>query len=64
MRRDPYVTAAPEDSAAQFTAALVLALFGVLSGIESSGWLVTATLFLLAAAAAVNGLVLRNGRPK
>jgi hypothetical protein len=64
MRHHPSVTAAREESASQFTAALVLALFGVLSGIESSGWLVTTTLFLLATVAGINGLVLRYSKPK
>jgi uncharacterized membrane protein len=41
-----------------------LALLGVLSGIESGGWLVTATLFLLATAAVINGLMLRRGTSK
>jgi len=39
---------------------LVLALFGVLSAIEATGWIMTSTLFILAAAACVGGLVLRH----
>jgi hypothetical protein len=55
-------TAASDESAAQFTAALVLALFGVLAGIEAAGWIMTSTLFILAAVAGGAGLVHRYAK--
>ena len=61
MRRHPYANAPPEESAALLTSALVLALFGVLSAIEH-GWVMTSTLFILAAVAGVGGLVLRHAK--
>lgn len=62
MRRRLYANAALNESASQLTAALVLALFGVLSAIETPGWVITSTLFILAAAAAVGGLTLRYAK--
>ena len=59
MRRHRYASNTPDESAALLTSALVLALFGVLSAIEATGWIMTSTLFILAAAACVSGLVLR-----
>ena len=62
MRRHPYANAPPDESAALLTSALVLALFGVLSVIEPTGWVMTSTLFILAAVAGVGGLVLRRAK--
>jgi hypothetical protein len=54
--------AEPDESAALFIAALVLTLFGILSVNEAAGWVMTATLFILVAAAAGSGLVRRHLR--
>ena len=62
MRGHPYANAPPEESAALLTSALVLALFGVLAAIETTGWVRTSTLFILAAVACVAGLVLRHAK--
>lgn len=63
MRRRPYVVNdAADESASVLTTALVLAMFGVLSGIEARSWIMTSTLFILAAVAGVAGLVLRYGK--
>ena len=62
VRRHPYANAPPEESAALLTSALVLALFGVLAAIETTGWVRTSTLFILAAVAGVGGLVLRQAK--
>ena len=62
MRRRPYANAAPDESTSLLIAALVLTLFGVLSAIEATGWIMTSTLFILAAVAGVAGLVLRYGK--
>ena len=62
MRRHPYANGPPDESAALLTSALVLALFGVLSVIEATGWVMTSTLFILAAVACVGGLVLRHAK--
>ena len=43
-------------------AALVLTLFGFLSVIEATGWIMTSTLFILAVVAGVGGLVVRYTR--
>lgn len=59
MRRRPLANAEPDESAALLTAALVLTLFGVLTGIEATGWVLTSTLFTLATVAAVGGLAHR-----
>jgi len=59
MRHTFSTNNAANESAALFTAALVLSLFGVLSGIESTGWGVTSTLFILAAVAGTGGFVIR-----
>ena len=60
MRSHPYASNTPDESAALLTSALVLGLFGVLSAIETTGWVMTSTLFILAGAACVGGLVLRH----
>ena len=60
MRSHPYASNTPDESAALLTRALVLGLFGVLSAIETTGWVMTSTLFILACAACVGGLVLRH----
>ena len=62
MRRPPYANATPDESAALFTSAMVLALFGVLAVIEAPGWVMTSTLFITAAVACVGGLVLRHSQ--
>ena len=62
MGRHPFANAPPDESAALLTSALVLAMFGVLSAIESTGWVMTSTLFILAAVACVSGLVLRHAK--
>ncbi len=62
MRKRLFPTAASDESAALFTAALVLTLFGVLSGIEAAGWIMTSTLFVLAAVAAGGGLIHRYAK--
>ena len=62
MRNRLSANAAPDEPAALLTTALVLALFGVLSAIEATGWIMTLTLFIAAAAAGVSGLVLRYAK--
>jgi len=62
MKSHPYANNTPDEPAALLTSALVLALFGVLSAIEATGWVMTSTLFILAAAACVGGLVLRHAK--
>ena len=51
MKSHPYANNTPDEPAALLTSALVLALFGVLSAIGATGWIMTSTLFILAAAA-------------
>ena len=62
LRRSLNTDAEPDESASLLTTALVLALFGVLSAIETKGWVITSTLFALAAAAGVRGLVVRYAK--
>ena len=62
MRRHPYASNTPDESAALLTTALVLALFGVLSGVEAKSWVMTSTLFVLAAVAAGGGLIHRYAK--
>lgn len=62
MRNHLSSNAEPDESAALFIAALVLTLFGILSVNEAAGWVMTATLFILVAAAAGSGLVRRHLR--
>ena len=66
MRRNVKTIAAPNGSDTAITLALVLGLFGVLAGIGSTGWAAATTLFILAAAAGIGGLVIRNatGEPR
>jgi len=61
MSHNTSTHSAANESAALFTAALVLTLFGVLAGVESTGWGVTSTLFIMAAAACTGGFVIRYG---
>jgi len=60
MRRNGKTVVAPDGSDTAFTLALVLSLFGVLSGIGPHSWAATSTLFILAAAAGIGGLVMRH----
>jgi len=60
MKRNVKTIAAPNGSDTAITLALVLGLFGVLAGIGSTGWAATSTLFILAAIAALGGLITRN----
>ena len=62
MKSHPYANNTPDEPAALLTSALVLALFGVLSAIEATGWIMTSTLFILATAACIGGLVLRHAK--
>jgi hypothetical protein len=62
MKRHLPRNAQAGESAALLTAALVLTLVGVVSSIELNSWVVTSTLFILAAAAGVGGLVVRHTR--
>ena len=62
MKSHPYANNTPDEPAALLTSALVLGLFGVLSAIETTGWVMTSTLFILAAVAGVGGLVLRQAK--
>lgn len=62
MKSHPYANNTPDEPAALLTSALVLALFGVLSAIEATGWIMTSTLFILATAAGIGGLVVRYAR--
>lgn len=59
MRYRIDANAEPDEPASLLTAGMVLALYGLLTGIGSIGWAATATLFILAAVAVVAGLVLR-----
>jgi hypothetical protein len=59
MRYRIDANAEPDEPASLLTAGTVLALYGLLTGIGSIGWVATATLFILAAVAVVAGLVLR-----
>ena len=59
MRHNSSTSAEKEnESATLLTAALVLSLFGFLSVIESTGWVTTLTLFILAAVACIGGFVI------
>ena len=60
MRRNVKTIAAPNGSDTAINVALVLGLFGVLTGIGSTGWVATSTLFILAAIAGITGIVIRK----
>ena len=62
MRRQSKVNAVANESAALFTAAVVLSLVGVLTAIEATGWVSTSVLFVLAAVAAAGGFILRSAQ--
>jgi hypothetical protein len=62
MRRHPYPTAPADESAALLTAALVLTLFGGLSVIEATGWVIASALFILAAIFGIGALIRRYAK--